>query len=179
MSRGTTHHRTRKVATSAWRRAREAAVRLQPAAGKATPLAKNAARAARHQANTARAWAAPRVGRAGQVVEESVAPKVSSLLSAAARRLEPDKPRRRRWRKAVGVSAATAAAAGAFASAVRSRMKAGSAAAAQEDRDGGRGGVPAAERTAPAAETASATQTGNGQRDPRTNVARGSGTRTS
>jgi hypothetical protein len=175
MSRSEAHHRTRNVATSAWRRARQAAVRLRPAVGKVTPLAKNAAVAARHQADRTRAWAAPQVDRAGQVVEESVAPKVSSLLSAAARRLEPDKPRRRRLSKAVGFAAA-AAAAGALAAAVRSRVKARAAAAAQEDHEAA-GGVSAAE-TAPASETASAVQTGNGQL-PGSNVAQVSGTRTS
>lgn len=171
MSRSKAHHRTGNAVTSAWLYAREAAIRLRPAAGKVTPLAKNAAAAARHQADRTRAWAAPQVERAGQAVEESVAPKVSSLLSAAARRLEPDKPRRRRWRKAVGVSAATAAA-GAFATAMRSRMKASAVAAAQEDHEEAGGGVP---ETAPAAETGSATQTGNGQRGPGSDVAQGAG----
>jgi hypothetical protein len=175
MSRSKAHQRTGNVVTGAWRRAREAAVRLQPAAGKVTPLAKDAAAAARHQADRTRAWAAPHVDRAGQVVEGTVAPKVSSLLSAAARRLEPDKPRSRRWRKVVGASAATAAA-GAFAAAVRSRLKA--SASQQEDEEEAGGGVPSAE-TAPVAETASAMQTGNGQRGPGSDVAQDSGTLTS
>ena len=173
--RSEAHHRTRNVATSVWRRARQAAVRRRPAVGKVTPLAKNAAAAARHRVDRTRAWAAPQVGRVGQVVEESVAPKVSSLLSATARRLEPDKPRRRRWRKAVGFSAA-AAAAGALAAAARSHMRARASAAAQEDHEEA-GGVSAAETT-PAAETASAMQAGNGQR-PGSDVAQASGTRTS
>jgi hypothetical protein len=176
MSRSKAQHRTRNVATSAWRRAREAAVRLQPAAGKVTPLAKNSAAAARHRADRTRAWAAPQVDRVGRVVEESVAPKVSALLSAAARRLEPDKPRRRRWRLAVGVSAATAGA-GAFAAAVRSRLRASAAAAAEEDHEEA-GRVPAAE-TAPVAEATPAEQTGNGQRGPGRDVVHDSGTRTS
>jgi len=178
MSRTKAHRRTGNVVTGAWRRAREAAVRLQPAAGKVTPLAKDAAAAARHQADRTRAWAAPHVDRAGQVVEGTVAPKVSSLLSAAARRLEPDKPRSRRWRKVVGASAATAAA-GAFAAAVRSRLKASAGAAAQpNDEEEADGAVPSAE-TAPVAETASAVQTGNGQHGPGSDVAQGSGSLTS
>jgi hypothetical protein len=176
MSRSTAHYRTGSVVTGAWRHAREAAVRLQPAAGKVTPLAENAAAAARHQADRMRAWAVPQVDTAGQVVQESVAPKVFALLSAASRRLEHLTPRRRRWRTAAGVSAA--AAAGAFAAAVRSRMKARAAATAQEDAEEADGGMPAAE-TAPAADTASAVQTGNGQRGPGSNVAQGGGTRTS
>jgi hypothetical protein len=70
-----------------------------------------------------RAQAAPQVERAGNALERSVAPKVSAMLSSAARRLEPVKPRRRRWRKLAGISLLTAAASAA-AAAVRSRAKA-------------------------------------------------------
>jgi ferric-dicitrate binding protein FerR (iron transport regulator) len=59
---------------------------------------------------------------AGQVLQDSVAPRVAALLSAAARRLEPGKPPRRRWRKLAGV-AILAAAAGAVAAVVRNRGK--------------------------------------------------------
>src|SRR5260370_41711500 len=52
----------------------------------------------------------------------SVPPRVSALLSAAARRLEPAKPRRRRWRKLAGVSM-LAAAASVVAAVVRNRRK--------------------------------------------------------
>ena len=169
MSRSKAHHWTGNV-DGARRRAREAAARLQPAANQAMPLAKNAGTAAKRQADRTRAWAAPQVERAGQVVQDSVAPKVSSLLSAAPRRLEPDKPRRSRWRKAVGVSAA-AAAASALAAAVRSRVKA-SAAEARRDRADAEGDPSVAE-TAPAMEAR------NGQQSPSGDVGQDNAARTS
>jgi hypothetical protein len=65
---------------------------------------------------------APQVERTGQVLQDSIAPKVSALLSSAAQRLEPAKPPWRRWRKLVGISMITAAAT-AVAAVVRSRKK--------------------------------------------------------
>jgi hypothetical protein len=169
MSRSRTQHRTGNAVDGAWHRARRAASRLQPTASQAMPLARNAGTAARRQADRTRAWAAPQVERAGQVVQDRVAPKVSSLLSAAARRLEPDKPRRSPWRKLAGVSAA-AAVAGALGAAVR-RVKA-RAAAARHDR---------AEASAdpPAAETAPAMEARDGQRSPSSDVGQDSAVRTS
>jgi negative regulator of sigma E activity len=55
-------------------------------------------------------------------VEDSVAPKVSALLSSAAQLLEPDKPRHRRWRTPIVIAAVTAAALAA-AAIVRNRSK--------------------------------------------------------
>jgi len=55
-------------------------------------------------------------------VQDSVAPKVSALLSSAAQRLEPAKPPRRRWRKLAGISM-LAAAATVVAALARSRRK--------------------------------------------------------
>jgi hypothetical protein len=169
MSRNEPQQPTGNLATSVWRRARQTAVRLEPAVGKVMPLAKNAGTAVRHQTDKTRAWAAPQVEKAGQVVQDDIAPKVSSLLSAAARRLEPEKPRRRNWRKVAGVSAVTAAAS-VLAAAVRSRMKARAGAASGDAEDAG--GVAGAE-TAPAAETAAATETPDGQRSPSRNAAEG------
>jgi hypothetical protein len=147
MTRNKAHRHTGNAMSIALRRARETAVRLQPAADKAMPLAKNAGAAAKHQAHRTRAWAAPQVEKAGQVVQHSFAPKVAALLSAAARRLEPEKPSRRSWRKLAGASAVTAAT-GAFAAAVRSRKKASAAAATEglEETDGG----PSAPQAPPA-----------------------------
>jgi hypothetical protein len=71
---------------------------------------------------TTRAWAAPQVERAGQVLQDGVAPRISALLSTAARRLEPARQPRRLWRKLAGGSALTAAA-GAVAAVVRSRSR--------------------------------------------------------
>jgi hypothetical protein len=103
-------------------RVRQAAAQLQPAAAKVKPLAGSAGAAAKRSVYRTRAWAAPRVEHTGQVVEDSVAPKVSALLSSVAQLLEPDKPRRRRWRTPI-VIAAVAAAAMAAAAIVRNRSK--------------------------------------------------------
>jgi len=66
------------------------------------------------------------VERTGQVLQDSVAPKVSAWLSTAAQRLEPAKPHGSRWRKLAGFSG-LAAAAGAAAALVRNRKKPDSA----------------------------------------------------
>jgi hypothetical protein len=49
------------------------------------------------------------VERTGQVLQDSVAPKVAAALTSTARRLDPGKPKRRGWRKVAGVSALLAA----------------------------------------------------------------------
>jgi hypothetical protein len=91
-------------------------------AEQAKPLARSTGAAAARGARTTRAWAAPQVARAGQVLQDSVAPRISALLSSAARRIEPARQPRRLWRKLVGGSALTAAA-GAVTAVVRSRSK--------------------------------------------------------
>jgi hypothetical protein len=103
-------------------RVRQAAAQLQPAAAKVKPLAGSTGEAAKRGVHKTRAWAAPRVEHTGQVLEESVAPKVSALLSSIAQLLEPDQPRHRRWRTPVAI-AAVAAAAMAAAATVRNRRK--------------------------------------------------------
>jgi hypothetical protein len=96
--------------------------RAQQAAAQVKPLSSSAQAAAGRGLHRARAFAAPQVERAGQALEDSVAPKVSAMLSSAAQRLEPAKPRRRRWRKLAGISL-FAAAASAVAAVVRNRAK--------------------------------------------------------
>ncbi len=126
MSRTRRNHEPGTKASSPWHRARQAAAQVTPAAAELKPLARSTGAAARRRVHKTRAWAAPQVEHAGQVLQDSVAPKVSALLSAAARRLEPAKPPRRRWRKLAGISmlaAAAAAAAGAVAAVVRNRKK--------------------------------------------------------
>jgi hypothetical protein len=91
------------------------------AAAQVKPLSSSAQAAAGRGLRRARAFAAPQVERAGQALEDRVAPKVSAMLSSAAQRLEPPKPRRRRWRKLAGISLLTAA--GAVAAVVRNRAK--------------------------------------------------------
>ena len=119
---------------------------MKPAAAQVKPLATSTGATASRRVHRTRAWAAPRVERTGQVLQDSVAPKLSALLSSAARRLEPAKPRRPRWRKLAGISVATAAA-GAAAVGVRNRRKpdvmtsaaepdAGDAAPTAQRRDG-------------------------------------------
>ena len=94
----------------------------QQAAAQMKPLSSSAQAATGRGLLRARAFAAPQVERAGQALEDNVAPKISAMLSSAAQRLEPDKPPRRRWRKLAGISLLTAAA-GAVAAIVRNRAK--------------------------------------------------------
>jgi YD repeat-containing protein len=112
-------------------RARQAAAQVKPAAAHAQTLAASAGAAARRSVHKTRAWAAPQVDRTGQVLQDRVAPKVSAALSAAARRLEPAKPKRRPWRK-VAVSSALTTAASAAAAIVLNRRKPQAATPADE-----------------------------------------------
>ncbi len=113
--------------TEALDRARKAADQLKPVADhmkdQVKPLAKTTGQAARRQVFRTRVWAAPRVERTGKALTETVAPKVSALLSSAAERIDPVGQRRRQWRKPVGIAAAIAAAASAVAAVFRNRAK--------------------------------------------------------
>jgi hypothetical protein len=102
--------------------ARQAAAQLKPAAERARPYARSAGVAARRQLLRTRAWAAPRVDRSGQVLQDTVAPKAAAMLSEAARRIDPAQPRRRRWRAGLSLATLTAAA-GAVAAWLRGRSK--------------------------------------------------------
>jgi hypothetical protein len=82
-----------------------------------------------------RAWAAPQVRRTAQVLQGSVAPKVSALLFSAARRLEPARPRRRPWRKLAGIAVLTAAASAAAALVLNRRKPEVATSAAEVDAD--------------------------------------------
>ena len=113
--------------TAALDRARQVAAQVKPHASSARA-------AAGRGVHRTRALAAPQVERAGQTLEDSVAPKVSAMLSSAARRLEPPEPRRRRWRKLAGISL-LAAAASAVAAVVRGRAKPDLTAPAETDTD--------------------------------------------
>lgn len=104
--------------------ARQAVAQLKPAAERARPLAKNTGQAARRGFLRTRAWAAPQVERSGRVLQDTVAPKVSNVLSSAAKRIDPAQPRGRRWKKPVGLATLTAAG-GAVAAFLRSRRKNG------------------------------------------------------
>jgi hypothetical protein len=109
------------AATGAGRRARRVAAQVKPAAVQIKPLAQSTGAAAMRGVRKTRAWAAPRVERTGLALQYNVAPTVSAWLSAAARRLEPARPRRARWRKLAGISLLTAA--GAAAALARNRKK--------------------------------------------------------
>jgi hypothetical protein len=100
----------------------KAAEQLRPMADQVKPLAQNTGEAARRTILRTRAWAAPQVERTGQVLQDNVAPKVSAMLSSAAQRIDPAKPKRGQWRLPVGIAAALAAAASA-AAAMLSRQK--------------------------------------------------------
>lgn len=69
------------------------------AIGKVGPAAVNARDVAVHTIEDARVWAAPRLERAAHTVEEQLAPKVSTMLSDAAKLVDPGKTvkARRRW----------------------------------------------------------------------------------
>jgi hypothetical protein len=131
MSRMKRNRQADLTASEAWRRARQAAAQVGPVAAQVKPLAKSTGAAASRSVHRTRTWVAPRVERTGQVLQDSVAPKVSSVLSSAARRLEPTKPKGTRWRKLAGISVVTAAA-GAGVALVRKRMKPGAATSAAE-----------------------------------------------
>src|SRR5258707_940430 len=73
--------------------ARRASAQLKPVAERAKPLAKSTGEAARRRILRTRAWAAPQVERSGKVLQDTVAPKVSSALSSAASRIDPAQPR--------------------------------------------------------------------------------------
>src|SRR5260370_3950402 len=85
--------------------------RVRHAAAQVKPLARTTGAAARRRVHRTRAWAAPQLERTGQVLQDTIAPKVSAVLSSAAQRLEPAQPHRGRWRKLAGVSMLTAASA--------------------------------------------------------------------
>ena len=115
MSRKKRNHQVGIAASGAWARARQAAAQLKP-------LARSTGVATSRRVRRTRAWAAPQVERSGQVLQDSVAPKVSALLTSAARRLEPANPGHGRRRKLAGISMLTAATS-AVAALVRNRRK--------------------------------------------------------
>jgi hypothetical protein len=117
-------------------RARKIAMQAAQLADQTRPMTRKAAITARRGASGAAVWARPRVGRirawmavraarSSISVQESVGPRVSSMLAATARRLDPPlPPRARRWPKLLAgtaLLAAGAAAAGAIAMRGKSR----------------------------------------------------------
>jgi hypothetical protein len=114
-------------------RARQAAEAAKPIAAQVKPLAGNAKDAAGRGLHRSRAWAAPQVERSGQMLQDTVAPKVAAALASTAQWLEPEKPaQRNNWRTLAGVSALVAAAAVVVA-ALRKRIATNATAPAGED----------------------------------------------
>lgn len=72
-------------------------VRARQAAARIAPLAKTAQAGTQQGVYHARVWAAPRVDRMGHALQEQVAPRMSAMMSTAARKIEPASRTRRRW----------------------------------------------------------------------------------
>ena len=132
MSPMTTNEKVAAAAAIAQVRARELADRVKPAAAQVKPLARSTQEAALRRMYATRVWAAPRVERTGQVLQDNVAPKVADMLSSAAHRIEPEQPRSRNWWTLSGLLVLIAGAAAAAAIALRKRSTASSAAPADE-----------------------------------------------
>jgi len=95
---------------------------------------------ARPRAGLARSWMAARAARGSVAVQESLAPRISSALASAARRLDPSGTRSSRLpRVLAGTALLAAGVAAATAMAVRSRARGLAAAAAP--RSAGRPGA--------------------------------------
>src|SRR5438105_13902070 len=126
MARTKTDRTATTAATSRiWQRTRQAAQDAKPVAAQVKPLASDTKDAAARGLRKARTWAAPQVEHTGQVLQDSVAPKVAAALTSTARKLEPEKAASGgRWRKVAGVSAAIAATA-AIVTALRNRIAPG------------------------------------------------------
>ncbi|HEY6280047.1 MAG TPA: hypothetical protein VIX86_27470 [Streptosporangiaceae bacterium] len=127
-------------------RARQQSARVQLA-----PFASSARMTARQGVHGARRWAAPRLDRMGRGLEERVAPRMSAMLSAAARRIEPARPQRRRWPL---LAAGVAVIAGGSAAAMMLRKRRKPAPATDLGWAGGPPVTPAADRGRPVPEAA-------------------------
>jgi hypothetical protein len=143
MTRTNANDRVAAVAASAQDRAREVAAKVRPAAAQVMPLAKSTQDAARRGMLATRAWAAPQIERTGQALQDNVAPKVADMLSSAAHRIEPEKPRSRNWWTLSGMAILVAAAASAAAAALRKRAKSSAMPAAETDTAGPEAAVDA------------------------------------
>jgi len=114
-------------------RARQAAEAAKPVAAQVKPLASDARQAASRGVYKARVWAAPQVERTGQLLQDTVAPKVAGALHTSAERLDPGAPPHRGWRKGAAAISILLAAAAAAVAAVARKRKAQSAAANGEE----------------------------------------------
>jgi hypothetical protein len=122
------------TAAAASRGLRKARVWAEPQVERAGQvMQESVAPATRRGVRKARAWAAPQVERTGQVIQDTVAPKVAEALTASARRIDPGKPKRGRWRMLAGLAALLAAAGAAVAAWRKSTAPSTTAEAADED----------------------------------------------
>ncbi|WP_285777523.1 hypothetical protein [Microtetraspora sp. NBRC 13810] len=87
-------------------------VQLARAAERVGPMADNARDVAATRIVDARTWAAPRLDRAAHTVEDQLAPRVSMMLSEAAKKVDPAPVKRRRWPMLVFLSGLMVGAAG-------------------------------------------------------------------
>jgi hypothetical protein len=102
-----------KVRAQAAKAGRQASRQARQAAKQVAPLTSTAKVTARERAHRMRAWAAPRLESTGHTLEERVAPKMSAMMSSAAKRIDPDPGKRRRWPFLMAGLVALAAAVGA------------------------------------------------------------------
>ena len=113
--------------------ARQATEAAKPIAAQVKPLASDARQAAGRGVYKARAWAAPQVHRTGEVLQDTVAPKVVAALHSSAERLDPGEAPHHGWRKgAAAISILLAAAAAAVAAVAARNRKARAAANCEE-----------------------------------------------
>ena len=113
--------------------ARQATEAAKPVAAQVKPLASDARQAAGRGVYKARAWAAPQVHRTGEVLQDTVAPKVVAALHSSAERLDPGERPHRGWRKGAAAISIVLAAAAAAVAAVASRNRKARAAANGEE----------------------------------------------
>ena len=95
-------------------RAMQARQQVSRVAAQAAPLATSAKTTAVTGVLRARTWAAPRLESSGQALEARVAPKVSAMMSSAAKRVDPAPSKPRRWPLLIAGLAALGAAAAAI-----------------------------------------------------------------
>ena len=137
MARTMTDRTTTTAATrQIWLRARQTAQDAKPIIvqvnAQVKPLAYSTKAAASRGLRNARTWSAPKVDRTGQVLQDTVAPKVAAALHASAMRLDPEKPKRYGWRIAAGISAALLLA-GAIVAGLRKRAAPAATTPAEEE----------------------------------------------
>jgi hypothetical protein len=132
MARTKTDNATTAATRQIWQRARQTAQDAKPVVAQVKPLANDTKAAASRGLLKARSWAAPQVDRTGQVLQDTVAPKVAAALHSSAQRLDPDKPKRNGWRMALGISALIALAA-AVAAGLRKRTASTTAPTEEEE----------------------------------------------